>query len=384
MLTYNIDEKMVKIEENMRRDSGHRGFILSDCYIAPFDENLTGVPANVMVFGEPETGKTSNIVLPNILDMRSSYVVIDRGGEIYRRVKRTLQNNGYTVKLFDISRPCFSSRYNPFAYMHKADPLSVWNVVDKLTEGLSEHNAMWHDAERNLLASVLFLQIEEYGVGYLNLGITYNILKECLKNGRDEFDELFHWPEADGNDGEFAKRTYRIFKQASAKTRHAVHLELLKILSDFAKPEIQQFIIGDDFNFETLKAKKTAIFVNPNSVYENANMLIPLFIMQAYETLENVKVSEKACKRPVPVAFILDDFCNVGTILNFALHVSVNSDIHTIMVARDESQIKECYGADVLDILMNRIGYVVHLHPNGTCSIQMDTMSLDDSKTWVL
>lgn len=50
---------------------------------------------NVLVVGDAGSGKSRNVIEPNILQMNSSYVISDTNGNYYKKYSKLLKENGY-------------------------------------------------------------------------------------------------------------------------------------------------------------------------------------------------------------------------------------------------------------------------------------------------
>ena len=121
-LTLNRDEKGI---QTPIQDNGE--FILSEKYRAPFNDQLTDIPCNVMVLGITGTGKTHNVVLPNLMQMNGSYIVIDPQEKMLKTTKETFESNGYQVKVLNLRDTANSDNYNPFVYLDDDEAFRIWN-----------------------------------------------------------------------------------------------------------------------------------------------------------------------------------------------------------------------------------------------------------------
>lgn len=72
---------------------------------------------NVLVIGGSGSGKTRFFLIPNLLQMHSSYVVTDPKGDVVINTGKTLIRHGYKVKIFNTINFNKSMHYNPFAYV---------------------------------------------------------------------------------------------------------------------------------------------------------------------------------------------------------------------------------------------------------------------------
>mgnify|MGYP000509048164 FL=1 len=59
---------------------------------------------NVIVIGSPGTGKSTGIVIPNLLTASASYVVLDVKGELADGYGSYLKEKGYQIKMSESER----------------------------------------------------------------------------------------------------------------------------------------------------------------------------------------------------------------------------------------------------------------------------------------
>lgn len=78
------------------------------------DNRLTRRNCNILVLGGSGTGKSFNIVGPNLLQANSSFVVTDPSGDLVNDYGKYLENEGYRVRVFNLVDTTKSSHYNPF------------------------------------------------------------------------------------------------------------------------------------------------------------------------------------------------------------------------------------------------------------------------------
>lgn len=71
---------MFRINNRLADKNSDNNIILTDDVQLSLDTAKTGKNLNVCVIGGAGTGKTYNYVLPNILQVNTSYVITDRDG----------------------------------------------------------------------------------------------------------------------------------------------------------------------------------------------------------------------------------------------------------------------------------------------------------------
>lgn len=73
---------------------------------------------SVLVLGVPGSGKSRSHVLVNLMDMDSSFLILDPKGDLYDTAADMLRSRGYNVLCVDFDTP-FSTKsfYNPFTHL---------------------------------------------------------------------------------------------------------------------------------------------------------------------------------------------------------------------------------------------------------------------------
>ena len=90
------------------------GLTLKDWRIIPFN----GRNKNILIVGGPGTGKTRFFVIPNLMQLNSSYVITDPKGTILPDVGTLLYKKGkYVIKILNLKDYSKSLHYNPLAYV---------------------------------------------------------------------------------------------------------------------------------------------------------------------------------------------------------------------------------------------------------------------------
>ena len=90
--------------------------ILSKSEQVSMDGRKTNLSNHVLVLGDPGSGKSRNYVKPNVAQMNASYVITDPSGEHLYSEGKMLTDAGYKIKVFDITNPKNSMKFNPFHY----------------------------------------------------------------------------------------------------------------------------------------------------------------------------------------------------------------------------------------------------------------------------
>lgn len=112
---------------------------------------------NVLVVGGSGSGKTRFFLIPNLLQMHSSYVVTDPKGDVVINTGKTLLRHGYKVKIFNTINFGKSQHYNPFAYIRSDnDILKLVNTLIANTKGDGKAgDEFWQKAEPLLYCALI-------------------------------------------------------------------------------------------------------------------------------------------------------------------------------------------------------------------------------------
>lgn len=116
--------------------------------------------SNFFIIGGGGSGVERNYVIPNLLNPlnNTSYVCLDMGGEIVNETKESLELNGYTINIFDLSKTLESKSYNPFDYINSTNDVLSF-VKNVLTYSVSSSDLFWINAEYKMLLAFMFLLI---------------------------------------------------------------------------------------------------------------------------------------------------------------------------------------------------------------------------------
>lgn len=105
---------------------------------------------NMMIVGSSGSFKTTSIMHQNLLQMGSSYVVLDVKGDTQRKLGKIFEKNGYQIYSLNFKNPEQSDRYNPFEWIQtEADMLRIiksWHDAVRPAKENSAADPFWDDA----------------------------------------------------------------------------------------------------------------------------------------------------------------------------------------------------------------------------------------------
>ena len=110
---------------------------------------------NEIVIGGSGAGKSFRKIKPDIMQMTGSYVVTDPSGELYRDCAKVLRENGYKVRVLNLTNISLSNSYNPFVYMvEEQDVLNIADLFMKNSAGEGEKEDFWSGAAQDMLVMI--------------------------------------------------------------------------------------------------------------------------------------------------------------------------------------------------------------------------------------
>lgn len=274
---------------------------------------------NILVVGGSGSGKTRFFCKPGIMSVNCSYLIVDPKGEMLRSTGYLLKEEGYDIKVFDLTHPRQSDGYNPFTYI-RDDP-DVLKLMDNLVKNTTppkgaSNDPFWEKAEIALDSALMLYLLYEAPVEEQNFEMLMFMLECARVMEEDEqyqspLDLLFQTLE-ERDPSHIAVREYKVYKQAAGKTAKSILVTASVRLAAFIFPQYAAMMQTDEMDFASLGERKRAIFcvipVNDGSM----NYLVSMLLTQCFQQLY-LRADERYNGRlPVPVRVIQDEWANVA------------------------------------------------------------------------
>lgn len=330
------------------------------------DSYETKVNNNVLVVGTSGAGKTRSIVTPNLLQATGSYVVSDPKGNLYKKYKRYLEEQGYVVNKLDFTDPRNSAHYNFFRYINSTqDIVKIAHMLIYQRKGGHHTDPFWDEASQLLVQAVIAYLRERCKPNDQNLRSVLKLVNLCQAEGNLEENKttLDRMMEELGrrNPDSYALSMYTKFRVAADRTLRSIMISVNSRLGLFDTPELNEMTYSDDIDISSIGKRKTALFVIVSDTDRSMDGLANIFFTQAMNEL--CRYADTECEDsclPVPVRFILDDFATNCKIEEFPRMIaSIRSrGISTMLMIQAESQLTESYGYDGKTIIGNCDTYV--------------------------
>ena len=328
---------------------------------------------NVIVIGGSGSGKTRFFVLPNLMQMHSSYVLSDPKGEILAACGNMLRRgipktdgkgkpirdkNGrivyesYEIRIFNTIDFSRSMKYNPFMYIRcEKDILKLVNTLMENTkgEGSTTQDPFWEKAERLLYTAYIgYLWYEappsEQNFETLIEMIDLSQTREEEEDYENVIDGMFKALEKRDPD-HFAVRQYKKYKLAAAKTAKSILISCGARLACFDIAEVRELTSYDEMELDKLGDRRTALFVIISDTDSTFNFLAAILYTQLFNILCEKADNVYGGHLPVHVRCIVDEFSNLGKIPQFEKLIATirSRNISASIILQSKSQLKALY-----------------------------------------
>ncbi len=326
---------------------------------------------NAIFYGGSGAGKTYSLLMPNLMQFHSSYVVVDPKGTLIDSCGDLILRMGYKIKVFNTIDFSKSMGYNPFSYIKKET--DIQKMVNTLMENTKEpdekgQDPFWPKAEK-LLYNALIGYIWEHEVAdaqnmisLLNLiskitvsepsavrskkkneDGTESVVTESQEE-KNEVDEMFEQHEAE-NGETYAVRQYKKFLIAAGKTKRSILASVGARLSPFDIGEVRSVMEFDELGLDMLGDEKTVLFFIIDDSDTTFNFLVSMALSQMFNTLKT-KADLQGGHLKYHVRVLWDETYNTGQVpkLEHLISQLRSRGISMWMFFQAKNQLIDLYG----------------------------------------
>lgn len=343
--------------------------ILTETEGLTMEEKMKVTPAqdfnrnkNVVVIGSPGSNKTRGVVIPNLMQMHSSYVASTTKTELFNKTGYLFKTAGYKLKLLNFVDLKQSHHYNFFKYI--SDDMDVHKIVDNIIKntsppGPTTADPFWEKSEIAFLEAIFSYLIYEAEPEDRSMETVMMMYQAAQVKEDDEdyisaldvlFDELKEMkPHC------FAVEQYDIFKKGAGKTIKSILISVGVRLSPFNIPDVRELTRTDDLDLELLGDEKTILYVCMSDTDTSLNFLVAIMYQQLFDVLVRRADSLYGGELPIPVRCIQDEFANAGQIPDFDKIIAIirSRRISVTIILQSISQIKKIYEKEWETIMAN-------------------------------
>lgn len=275
---------------------------------------------NVAVFGPPEVGKSRAYVRPNLFHAarnNESVIVTDPKGELTNDFLKFFQSKGYETKIFNLIEFRHSDRWNPLQEIQDDIDAQVFcDVIIQSTAvpGRKKGDEFWERVETNLLKALVMYVLTEYPGKDRTMASVYDLIAiGDQKLLEAKFSTLpYSHP---------AVPPFNIYKSMPPNVQAGAIAGLGTRLQVFQNQMVREFTSGSDINLSLPGKKKCAYFCRLSDAESAFYFLAALFF--SFLFIDLMRLADRTGGTlKVPVNFLLDEFCNIGHIPDFARKLS--------------------------------------------------------------
>lgn len=356
---------------------------------------------NDLIIGGSGSGKTTGYCIPNIRQCYGSMVISDTKGSLYKKLRRELKDNGYTVRCLDLVNLENSCIYNPLSFI-RTDAEGHFNEKDVITLSrilvphVSKNDPFWDETARLVISFLIGFTLEAFDKSEHNLGTVLELYKLLLNPHTSSVFERYAAMHPDS----FATSKYMLFRdlRTADRTWSCVCGFVSRALDIFEFKDMRRVIGADGkfytntLSFKELATKKTALFLNVSDTDHSMDTFANIFYAQAFNQLFSIADSNPNNRLRVPVRIMLDDFAAGTYIEDFDKIISVTRSrgISVSIILQSLSQLNTLYTQSQSDTILNNCDHILYLGSQDlttanyigirTCKSQEKILSLDTSK----
>ncbi len=318
-------------------------------YVTP--KPMNGLNEHILVFGASGAGKSRGFVKPFILQCaarKESLILVDPKGEFYESMSEFMRNEGYEVKAFNLLDMTNSDGWNIMADIETDKNLvqQMAEVIMRNPSNANERQDFWEKAEQNLfMALIHYIQGLRKPGGELlpidkrSLGAIYKMLSG------DSFAQI-EQTMGDLPNTHPAKAPYGIFKLANRQIWGNIAIGLGNRLGVFQNELVDKITKYNEIDLELPGRKPCAYFCVISDQDSSLEFLSSLFFSTLFVRLTNyARRHGENGRLPVKVNVCLDEFCNIGKILDFKKLISTvrSRGINCQVIIQSAAQLSDRY-----------------------------------------
>ena len=309
-----------------------------------------GLNKHIMIYGASGSGKSRGFIKPFILKtakLMQSMIIVDPKAEMAEQMAEYLKEEGYVVKMFNLLDMENSDAWNCLG----GDIDMVQSVAEVIIRNTSEEGQkadFWDKAEKNLLVALIHYvyTLKDPVTGELlpiqkrSLDTIYNMLSH---DGQKELDAKMQRLPLDHP----ARAPYGIFKQAAGNLWGNIFIGLGSRLNVFQNKLVKKITSYHEIDLELPGKRPCAYFCIISDQDSSLEFLSSLFFSLLFKKLSDYarKHGDERGRLPVEVNMVLEEFCNIGRLLDFKKTISTvrSRGINCQIAAQSAAQMADRY-----------------------------------------
>ena len=285
-------EDLEEFKQKFSNPEFRKNIIYCDDIRTSIDAKAINRNLNSTVIGGSGSGKSFRIVIPNILQANTSYIITDPSGDLFMKYGSYLEYMGYKVKCFNLDEMDKSNHYNPFNYIHSNKDIEI--LVTMLIQNTNSPTApkgdqFWEKCETALFCALIAFLYHHGQENEKNFSNVIRLIRTSQVDENDStmqspVDELFEAVRKE-NPADFAVTQYDIFKLGAGRTLKSILISAAVRLQAFELDEVRQLTDTDDINLDSVPDEKTALFVLVPTGEKTFNFLAAIMYSQLFNNM---------------------------------------------------------------------------------------------------
>lgn len=323
------------------------------------DSFETGLNNNMLVIGPSGAGKTRHVLKPNLLQMGSSFIVLDTKGALCRDMGPVLVQSGYKVERLDFASVSdepgplpagvMNAGYDPLAFIRRdahgrpnqQDILSVAKAISPVGD---HQDPFWDNSAANLLAALIAYVMEELPRQEQNFSAVIE-LADHLQDGA----ALRLLEDLEISDPlSFACSMYR--RYAGVTDSEKTHASILgfvaeKLMCLGFDGALGLYTTPHQVDVAGFGHERRALFVTVSDIDRSLDPLASLFVDQVFKALVREADRCPGGCLPLPVRLLLDDFANLYIQhIDDVLSIVRSREVWVTLLLQSVNQLEARYG----------------------------------------
>lgn len=335
---------------------------------------------HAIVYGSSGSGKSFCIVRSEILyciENRKSAIISDPSGEMYYDTSKLAREQGFDVKVLNLTNFYASNGWNPFSLfngmnsmeLQTAVTMFVSTIMTNISDGAGKSDSFFDMCEENLLIALVSYvaispEFEKIGKDYeRHLGTVYDILQKLSAKADDgyQLDYMDELPDEDP-----AKAAWDIFNGAG-KLKSNIVLGLASKLKVLQNNAVKEVLSHDEIDMRAPGHHPCIYYVISDVMNGAFTFIMSLFYSCTIEQLVQYgKKYGNNNKLPVPTYFIFDELPSIGRISEFDKKIANvrKYDIAFTLIVQDPSQLDSVYGKEKAPAIISNCATKIILKVN--------------------
>lgn len=273
-------------------NNGPTNVILSQEMFLTMENWKTRRNLNIFCMGGSGSGKSYNLVGPNIMQANASFVITDPSAGLFKQYGHFLEYMGYNVKCFNLDHMDRGNHYNPFNYIEDDQDIEILvNTLIKNTTPPEQKGGdpFWEKSETALLVALIAYLFHYTNKASQNFSNVMRLMRlaevdENDSSAKSTLDHLFDdIEERDKNS--FAVKQYKTFKMGAGKTLKSILISCSVRLQAFDLEPVAALTDSDDIDLDSVGDEKTALFVIIPTGDTTFNFLSSMMYSQLFQRL---------------------------------------------------------------------------------------------------